>query len=732
MRAPAVALVLALTPLVQFPGSGGPGGNFDWVIGNDLPGPPYQTVVLDTAFSVITNDSQTAQETVIRGRVDVRDMIVKANGILLVEGPSGLFVTATGTIRIDGAIIAKGLNNRGVSTLNTTSLREPGASGGPGGGRGGDGNGRTRQSSPKGENGYGAFSVSNFGGEGGESGYQPGFPNDSDDEHRRPAGGGGGRFGHDFLRPAGIAQGYVNPNECPDQGEIGFDAEAGFAGYPGDTAYVGAVGVITGLTPPQGGRPGPGPFSDADPSNDFWGTMSSGSGAVIQGELQIPWAGSGGGGGGNAINSSSFPTTPFDPTGDEKGSGGGGGGGSVTILALGDIRFGPHGRIDASGGTGGGGENSIQTGGVTHIGGGSGGGSGGHVILESSTRIDFSECITTSSPPAGIRALGGEGGAGKNDRGGARVGVAMPPNHDVLPTDSYPSSTSPCGVEAGQAGYAFTNLVGDPGAGSDFPLGVICAGGDGGPGIIQLHTPSPNDVIPPFSPGESIYKLIQPPPVSSLPPTGVASYRKLNDPRTWNTMFLSYGVRGMSVSGWTRAVSGAEALPLPAIVGVGRGSGADRRTLAIDAMAVEDLYLRHPLLLVGADVRVGGGGPDRVLESKRDEDTGELRLVLEASSDLGEDLRVEIRPRLGRSAARSIDGRLPRDLRARFEVQVAPEAIGGGPDIARASAWTDAFAVERPDGGYLRVRVSVVPRETPAAPEPGTPTSDFLRVRLGF
>src|SRR6185436_7225853 len=116
-----------------------------------------------------------------------------------------------------------------------------------------NGNGRTRASSPKGQNGFGAFAMPDGGGEGGESAYNPGWPADSDDAHRRPAGGGGGRFGHDFLRPAGIAAGYVNPNACPDQGRIGFDAEPGFSGYPGDSQYAGAIGVMTGATPPVGG-----------------------------------------------------------------------------------------------------------------------------------------------------------------------------------------------------------------------------------------------------------------------------------------------------------------------------------------------------------------------------------------------------------------------------------------------------------------------------------------------
>lgn len=510
-------------------GAGGPGGQFDWKIGNDMPGQPV-TFVLDTSYAVITNDSQTLMETVIGGRVDVRNMTITADGVLEIRGPNPCVVQATGSIRIDGVILAKGQNNFGVATLNTTNIQEIGGAGGPGGGRGGLGNPRTQMSSASGGPGFGAFDSAGRGGEGGESAYNPNFPGDSDDAHRRPAGGGGGTFGHDFLRPVGIVAGYANANGCPDQQQNGYDAESGFSGYGG------AIGVVTGGSPPRGGAPGPRPFMDSDPANDFWGTMSTASGQIIHGELQRPWAGAGGGGGGNAIVSNSFPTRPFDPAGDEKGAGGGGGGGCLVLIARGPIVFGQAGRIDASGGAGGGGENSAS-GGLTHIGGGSGGGSGGHVILESNSTIDFSECRTTSIPPGGIYALGGQGGAGKNNLGGATPGgYPTQPTGDALPPNSYPIATAPCAVNGSSGqnpGYlpGFVNDM-DP----DGPQVVICAGGDGGPGIIQLHVLTPDAILPPTAQGENIYKMIQPPPVQALPASGPPSYNRINHPRTWNRL----------------------------------------------------------------------------------------------------------------------------------------------------------------------------------------------------
>src|SRR5262249_15826062 len=162
-----------------------------------------------------------------------------------------------------------------------------------------------------------------------------------------------------------------------------------------------------------------------------------------------PWAGEGGGAGGNAIVSNSFPTTPFDPAGDEKGAGGGGGGGSLTILSLGPITFGARGRIIASGRAGGGGANSFA-GGSTPSGGGAGGGSGGHVILQTASQIDLRNTVSNTNggnPAGGIYALGGNGGAGKNNVGGAQPGgFPAAPTTDALPPNSYPNSSAPCGV----------------------------------------------------------------------------------------------------------------------------------------------------------------------------------------------------------------------------------------------------------------------------------------------
>jgi hypothetical protein len=149
-------------------------------------------------------------------------------------------------------------------------------------------------------------------------------------------------------------------------------------------------------------------------------------GSLIVGELPFPLAGAAGGAGSNAIMTISFPAG-WTPTGDEVGSGGGGGGG-LGILLVRKLEIGPVGRLLCNGGNGGAGEN---TNGLNHVGGGSGGGSGGMVLVQARF-IDLANASDNC-----IRALGGAGGLG---------------------ADHQPDAD--------------------------------CAGGDGGPGLIQFHVPN--------------------------------------------------------------------------------------------------------------------------------------------------------------------------------------------------------------------------------------------------
>ncbi|HVS18326.1 MAG TPA: hypothetical protein VMT18_06985, partial [Planctomycetota bacterium] len=274
----------------------------------------------------------------------------------------------------------------------------------------------------------------------------------------------------------------------------------------------GASGALTGLAGPFGGRAGAQPFFDGDPSNDFYGVAVVANGDLIVGELQTPWAGAGGGGGGDASfvpGGGQFPPVPFKPTGDEKGGPGGGGGGSLTVLAAGDIVFGPNGLILARGGSGGGGENTSF---VNRVGGAGGGGSGGHVILQTLGVIDMRHSVGPSTSASslgtmlgGILATGGQGGAGSGDQGGAILGSNG--KVDTLPQqDACPPTLS---------GNAY------PGSGPNACKGhVDGAGGDGSPGIVQMHTRTGLDPVAPsilLPPGVGIGSLVVPTPVCSEP-----------------------------------------------------------------------------------------------------------------------------------------------------------------------------------------------------------------------
>ena len=494
-----------------FAGTGGPGGDFDWQVPNGI------TFIFDTTSQVIVggpNFVPTSQSVVINGVIDVRRMRVGHGAVLKFIGPNPVTVLASGEVEILGRIVLDGVHNPGVATLNTTNIPEPGALGQAGGGRGGTGSPETTTSSSGGAPGFGAFDGAGGGGAGGETGWHH---LTSSTNSRRGGGGGGGSFGQDQLRDYGPPV-----NFAVDETWIGLNVEPGFHG---STSAFGAWDPAAHAHPPQGGQPGARPFQDPDPANDFFGAhLDPHTGESIRGELARPWAGAGGGGGGDAsfTNGQVFPMVPFHPTGDEKGAGGGGGAGSLWLRTLDDVVFGPDGQISACGGNGGGGENTNF---LDRVGGGSGGGSGGHVILECLGSIDFSQLV--SVPPAPHQALlatGGQGGAGKDNQGGATPGPGgskqTAPLHDACPDPSL-----------GCKGH------------------VDAAGGDGGPGIIQLHTPGGMGIVLP--PGQILHEICKPAPfLSTVPSFGPVSIAR--------SVWIPLGAGGLDASNPAQAYEPVE------------------------------------------------------------------------------------------------------------------------------------------------------------------------------
>jgi len=543
-------------PSFNFGGTGGPGGTFDWTVRSG------QTIILDTSADQIRGGpggvEQTTQ-TVINGVVDVRNMTVEAGGRLLFAGPNTVKILASGFVEIRGFVGVNGGDNPGVKTLNTTNQPEPGASGNAGGGTGGTASFLTSQSTPAGGAGFGAFNRAGFGGGGGESGYSTGGI-----AARRAAGGGGGRLGQDtrYVAPAGQ---FVR---C--QSLIGFDAEPGFNG--GCTG----TGAVSQTARAQGGAMAPFPFLDQFDDNNFFGVMRTApvlgaGGAVITpsrliiGELTRVWAGSGGGGGGDAASASSFPATPFNPGGDEKGSGGGGGAGGIQILAIGEIRILETGELRAEGGYGGAGENSIF---FDRIGGGGGGGAGGHIVLSSAARVVISAeapqgtgfnqaaAFYTDNPSQlrhpfrPVSALGGQGGAGKDDQCGANASGARDWKVDAIPesafegfTDIPPLGNTQAAPGGGQTNQAF--MACNNGSPCDPEGSVPGGGGDGGPGIIQLHATNLNtQIVFPlrlglYGTGKDVTFSCAPPPLGWTRPTLVP-----------NQMIPFFGDESEGISKW--------------------------------------------------------------------------------------------------------------------------------------------------------------------------------------
>ncbi len=488
-----------LAAAFAFDGTGGPNGEFDVHIDTDM---VFNTV--SQTFTGGPGGFNTGTILATNGRLDIRDLVVEEGATLRITGGNTARILCSGDVVVNGTIRVSGGNAKSVFSLNAPNQVETGAPGQAGGGAGGDGSFLTTQVTPLGGNGKGAYNIANGGGFGGESGWST----STNDTLRRAAGGGGGRLGHRQMLAYTNTSG--DPYTCPDFDRTGLDYESGF---PGAEAANSSQDGGTHL--PYGGRIGPSPFnSTAVLYDDFWGTKVQNFGdsnqQLVVGEMTGVRPGAGGGAGGDAtrvLTSESYPPEELSYPRQDKGAGGGGGAGAITILALGNVTFGEFGTIQAKGGHGNGGEN---TGGVNRIGGGSGGGSGGHIVIQTAGKIDFSAVkvnATTGAPLAGYPCLdakggqGGEGAAGacpeNNGCGGAFTGET-PVNQDAVhATDpgSLPTSgngliktDNPWLVNSDDDEFISTNCkinLGLPPSAITNHYSTV--GGDGGPGLIQLH-----------------------------------------------------------------------------------------------------------------------------------------------------------------------------------------------------------------------------------------------------
>lgn len=764
-----------------FTGTGGPGGHFTWIVeGSSLFSTTFEVIngFDDPDGDFIQGTGNSLSANVVGGQLNLSNMWVKPGAELIFQGVNPVRILATGRVRIEGKVTIDGANNRGVVTFGTGNLTESGATGHGGGGRGGNGNLNTTQSTPKGQDGFGPFDAPGGGGTGGETG----FNGSATPELRRGAGGGGGALAN-FLRTIS------NPN-CPEQFQVGLDAEDGF---PGATT---ASGAINGPGQrPAGGLKGPTPFVDTvggttvlNTENDFWGRMRRGSSVIIVGELVNPRPGAGGGGGGNCSQTAAFPTNPWTVTSDEKGAGAGGAAGTLTILALGDIIFGANGRITADGGTGGGGENSN---GINRIGSGSGAGSGGHIVLQTASKIDMRLMRYGSGAGGGIFARGGNGGEGAQGVGGAGPGgVPSGPTFDMLPVNSY-GATAACPPSLSRpnpaTSAAFTNTVGSGGP-------IVGCGGDGGPGILQLHAPTLADILKPVG-GAAVDRLD-----TMLIPYPVGSYRNdsttaqmanVNEPLNWDQMLPIFGRITKSQSNWialgatfvpptgtgsnlaTFSFGGTDALGH--VLRTGTGSSAtvteldpilsgtianepslpyvttDDRTVVFDGTGISDaVYLSNPGLLKNFDLKLVQGTTTQhftIASATYESGTKLLRVTVDGSgtplAGFNSGTGAEIRPRFFRVSTNGTLESLPSTTQITFEFQAAPATPEGLPNETLAFPSSTTFTPDittfntapgAADFRFFRFRVTfdISANGDPLTVDTSVPSIDFLKVPFRF
>jgi hypothetical protein len=672
-----------LSAAFSFEGTGGPGGDFDWVVHEG------ETFFFDTTSTPINggpNGIPTTTQNAVRGVLDLRNLTIERGGEIRVQGPNPLRINATGEVRIDGRLDIGGFNAKDVATLNTGNQVEIGGAGAAGGGKGGNANDNITGPTPRGGRGQGPFRQGNLGGEGGEMG----FSELASKNARRPGGGGGGRFSKDWIGTTTIA-------------DVSMAAGAGTSGNKNST------GAVSRARPSAGGAPGQGPFIDTNADNDFFGirpvVVNGALTGLIRGELPSLWAGFGGGGGGNA--GKRFPNANWNFNSDEKGGGGGGGGGGLHIKALGRIVFGRVGHIAANGGRGATGENTNF---LDHIGGTGGGGSGGHVILESATLVDFTDGgLNVEQTVRDIVLSGG-------------------PKLKTGPTDdvdscSEDSSNSCCVGGAGSGGSCRGNSN----------------GGAGGAGLIQIHVPDPSkppgdmapaDILVPraaLSATNALDQITSPPAFVMIPTFGKRSKARSDwisiggadqkpDGSDGLVRFLFEGIDTTTGRIQTVGASSivADRTPLMTETNLGTSTKArilpDEITLELVGAALNeirsgtttdisnDVYLRTPALLEDCAVRMFIASNEAIFEDftivRAVYDEGEtapgdeaLRVTVSAERPLtafnstGEGTTaVKLLPRFFQVVTNGLPNSLPNTAFVRLRFQAARDNGVGAPD----------------------------------------------------
>jgi len=396
---------------------------------------------------------------------------------------------------------------------------------------------------------------------------------------------------------------------------------------------------------------------------------------------------------------------------------------------------------------------------------------------------------------AGLFARGGQGGAGKNDHGGAHApGTGpYPPNLDALPPNSYSSTATnpgPCrvtnGTVTGTFTYSFTNSVGDGPVDNDAtPMGpdnnvVTGCGGDGGPGIIQIHvqrlsdTPSLSDLkIPSNTILNALRVIVSPTPIGATP-------SNIQTPGSWDQLLPQFGRFSTGLSKWIplgaanvtpgsstpHAVqfvfrgtdaggfipsSGGSVTQLPALLSGNLAAepalpfvAADLRTIVFDPAGLDPIYTQNPQLLLRFGVFLTHASATSEFEVVAAGFTGgELRLTLATT---GQPLQpftpgdaVSVIPRFFRVSTNDVNDALPLSSAIRVQFQAAPADAAGDPTLTGATPFLpDAAAIQSdpnaPNFKFVRFRVDfdILADGSSLSFSTPRPKVDFLRLPFKF
>lgn len=534
---------------------------------------------------------------------------------------------------------------------------------------------------------------------------------------------------------------------------------------------------------PDGGQPGQSIFStDGDTSNDFWGKRLRADGSLAEGELLLPWAGSGGGASGDMVIyerdgviplPSVFPDPEF-PSGRirayRKGAPGGGGGGQLQLMAIGPISIGAQGRIWARGGNGVGGESIGYTYGQVS---GSGGGSGGHIVLATGAHLDLSAIDLLDGSEPGDRAhLVEDGQAYQLPIPGASLSEAIV-------------------AVGGRRGWAMSQIqTTDWGGGLGFDGNgsyALGRGGAGGNGIVQIHVPNmARDIVWPASRELEIRNYLHhgdiqandadidrveemlrifcaPKPVVLVPwfgaksmvrsrwiDTGLAGVRQ---PDTGQLQSYpdyqpdGFALRGIDPLDGQVEVDQGTVAPLPQIVRGARQSiqNHEFEVNILDAshvFAANEHFLRTPKLLLGFDFKpdASSSQTNEIVSASYDRVRDTLNLLTESRAGIGSRAagdHWEILPRYFRIVTHGVWDSLPEGTSVRIEFQAAqPRELGSdlpGAPFPDTHKWTSDLATL---AGYRFIRYQVIldtdAQQQGANPNNPRPAMDYLKLPFAW